>query len=174
MGTPPDPRRTEKLGVTVAPSTVWEILRAAGIDPAPRRAGPPGGQRQADAVAAVLTRSAAPFGISASATTGHGPKLKSPATAPTHALQTARRALGRSYGQFGRLFWGLTWAFSGLAGWRSGYVKVSGIGAPMSSKACRWVLVGSASIAMVTWVPVYRTWLRVRVPRCSSRPRKLR
>jgi putative transposase len=29
-----------KPGVTVAPSTVWEILRAAGIDPAPRRAGP--------------------------------------------------------------------------------------------------------------------------------------
>ena len=29
-----------KLGVTVAPSTVWEILRAAGIDPAPRRCGP--------------------------------------------------------------------------------------------------------------------------------------
>jgi putative transposase len=28
-----------KLGVTVAPSTVWEILHAAGIDPAPRRAG---------------------------------------------------------------------------------------------------------------------------------------
>ena len=28
-----------KLGVMVAPSTVWEILRAAGIDPAPRRAG---------------------------------------------------------------------------------------------------------------------------------------
>jgi putative transposase len=26
--------------VTVAPSTVYEILRAAGIDPAPRRAGP--------------------------------------------------------------------------------------------------------------------------------------
>ncbi len=26
-----------KLGVTVAPSTVWEILHAAGIDPAPRR-----------------------------------------------------------------------------------------------------------------------------------------
>ena len=26
-----------KLGVTVASSTVWEILRAAGIDPAPRR-----------------------------------------------------------------------------------------------------------------------------------------
>jgi putative transposase len=29
-----------RLGVTVAPSTVYEILRAAGIDPAPRRSGP--------------------------------------------------------------------------------------------------------------------------------------
>jgi putative transposase len=29
-----------KLGVTVAPSTIWEILHAAGIDPAPRRSGP--------------------------------------------------------------------------------------------------------------------------------------
>jgi hypothetical protein len=29
-----------KLGVTVVPSTMWEILRAAGIDPAPRRSGP--------------------------------------------------------------------------------------------------------------------------------------
>ena len=29
-----------KLGVTVAPSTVWETLRAAGIDPAPRRSDP--------------------------------------------------------------------------------------------------------------------------------------
>ena len=29
-----------KLGVTVALSTVWKILRAAGIDPAPRRSGP--------------------------------------------------------------------------------------------------------------------------------------
>jgi transposase len=29
-----------KLGVTVAPSTVWEILRAAGIEPSPRRSGP--------------------------------------------------------------------------------------------------------------------------------------
>src|SRR5580658_8297983 len=68
---------------------------------------------------------------------------------------------------------GLTWDFTAVAGWRSGYFKVSGIGAPMSSKACRWVLVGSASIAMVTSVPVYRTWLRVSVARCSSRPRKL-
>jgi putative transposase len=29
-----------KLGLAVAPSTVWEILQAAGIDPAPRRSGP--------------------------------------------------------------------------------------------------------------------------------------
>ena len=29
-----------KLGVTVAQSTIWEILRAAGIDPAPRLSGP--------------------------------------------------------------------------------------------------------------------------------------
>ena len=40
MGAPPDLRRTGELGVTVAPSTVGEILRAAGIDPAPRRSGP--------------------------------------------------------------------------------------------------------------------------------------
>ena len=29
-----------KLGVTIAPSTVWKILHAAGIDPAPRRSDP--------------------------------------------------------------------------------------------------------------------------------------
>ena len=29
-----------KLGVTVAPSTIWEILHAAGTDPPPRRPGP--------------------------------------------------------------------------------------------------------------------------------------
>jgi hypothetical protein len=29
-----------KLGVRVVPSTVWEILHAADIDPAPRRTGP--------------------------------------------------------------------------------------------------------------------------------------
>src|SRR5487761_1175473 len=29
-----------KLGVTIAPSTVWEILHTASIDPAPRRTGP--------------------------------------------------------------------------------------------------------------------------------------
>jgi putative transposase len=29
-----------KLGLAVAPSTLWEILHAAGIDPAPRRSGP--------------------------------------------------------------------------------------------------------------------------------------
>jgi hypothetical protein len=29
-----------KLGIAVTPSTVWEILHTAGIDPAPRRSGP--------------------------------------------------------------------------------------------------------------------------------------
>ena len=29
-----------RLGITVAPSTVWQILKDAGIDPAPRRDGP--------------------------------------------------------------------------------------------------------------------------------------
>ena len=33
-------RELTKLGVTVAQSTIWEILRTAGIDPAPRRSGP--------------------------------------------------------------------------------------------------------------------------------------
>ena len=36
------------------------------------------------------------------------------------------------------------------------------------------VLVGSVSIGTVAWVPVNRTWLRVRVARWSSRSRKLR
>jgi putative transposase len=30
----------KRLGITIAPSTVWSILRDEGIDPAPRRAGP--------------------------------------------------------------------------------------------------------------------------------------
>ena len=29
-----------RLGITVAPSTVWQIVKGAGIDPAPRRDGP--------------------------------------------------------------------------------------------------------------------------------------
>jgi putative transposase len=43
------------LGVKVAASTVWEILRASGIDPAPRRAGPTWSRflrSQADAILA--------------------------------------------------------------------------------------------------------------------------
>jgi hypothetical protein len=31
---------------------------------------------------------------------------------------------------------------------------------PRRVKASRWVLVGSVSMGMVTWVPVNRTWLR--------------
>jgi hypothetical protein len=69
---------------------------------------------------------------------------------------------------------GLTWRFAGLAGRRSAYFKVSGIAAPSRLKAWRWALVGSVSITVVTWVPANRTWLRARVARWSSRPRKLR
>jgi transposase InsO family protein len=43
-----------KLGVTVAPSTVWEILRTAGIDPAPRRSGPTWRQFLAGQAAGIL------------------------------------------------------------------------------------------------------------------------
>jgi transposase InsO family protein len=43
-----------KLGVTVAPSTVWEILHAAGIDPAPRRSGPTWRQFLAAQTAGIL------------------------------------------------------------------------------------------------------------------------
>src|SRR5580698_6869479 len=68
---------------------------------------------------------------------------------------------------------GLSWSFTAMAGWCCGYFKVSGIVVSMSSKACRWVLVGSASIGTVAVVPAKRTWLRVSVARCSSRPRKL-
>ena len=43
-----------KLGVTVPPSTVWEILRAAGIDPVPRRSGPTWRQFLAAQAAGIL------------------------------------------------------------------------------------------------------------------------
>jgi putative transposase len=43
-----------KLGVKNAPSTVWEILRAAGIDPAPRRSGPTWRQFLAAQAAGIL------------------------------------------------------------------------------------------------------------------------
>ena len=69
---------------------------------------------------------------------------------------------------------GLTWCFTGLAGCRSGYFKMSGMAVPRRVKASRWALVGSVSIGTVSWVPVNRTWLRVKVARCSSSPRKLR
>ncbi|MGB6453268.1 MAG: hypothetical protein WBH47_02155 [Streptosporangiaceae bacterium] len=40
LGLPADPWRACRLGITVAPSTVWQILKSAGIDPAPRRDSP--------------------------------------------------------------------------------------------------------------------------------------
>jgi hypothetical protein len=54
MGLPPDPRRAG-LGVKVAASTVWEILKTNGIDRAPRRTGPTWSQflrSQAEAILA--------------------------------------------------------------------------------------------------------------------------
>jgi putative transposase len=39
LGVPRDPRELA-VGVKVAASTVWEVLKKAGIDPAPRRTGP--------------------------------------------------------------------------------------------------------------------------------------
>jgi hypothetical protein len=68
---------------------------------------------------------------------------------------------------------GLNWCFAGSAGRCSGYFKGERDRSAEEVKAWRWVLVGSVSIGTVTWVPVNRTWLRVRVARCSSRPRKL-
>jgi putative transposase len=43
-----------KLGIAVAPSTVWEILRDVGIDPAPRRSGPTWRQFLPAQVAGIL------------------------------------------------------------------------------------------------------------------------
>ena len=40
MGTRRIQGELNRLGYTIAAFTVWEILHAAGIDPAPRRAGP--------------------------------------------------------------------------------------------------------------------------------------
>jgi putative transposase len=40
MGIPVDPGELASLGVKIAASTVWEILKKAGIDPAPGRSGP--------------------------------------------------------------------------------------------------------------------------------------
>ena len=51
-----------KLGVAVAPSTVWEILRAAGIDPAPRRAGPTWRQFMHAQAAGILAAGLLPCG----------------------------------------------------------------------------------------------------------------
>jgi hypothetical protein len=68
---------------------------------------------------------------------------------------------------------GLTCCF---AWWRCsgpGYASASGIGFPMSSKACCWRLVGWASMGMSVLAPANRIWLRVRVARWPSRPRKL-
>jgi transposase InsO family protein len=55
MGLPQDPGELAGLGVKVAASTVWEILKTNGIGPAPRRSGPAWSQflrSQAEAILA--------------------------------------------------------------------------------------------------------------------------
>jgi hypothetical protein len=52
--------------------------------------------------------------------------------------------------------------------------SVRGMAAPMSAKAWRCSLVGSARTGMVAGVPAKRSSLRVRVPRWASSPWKLR
>ncbi len=68
----------------------------------------------------------------------------------------------------------LACGFADARGGCPGYLfRVSGMGAPMRSKACRCSLVGSVSMGMIAGVPAKRTWLRLRVARWASRPRKL-
>ncbi len=74
---------------------------------------------------------------------------------------------------FGLRFRALSLAFAVGAGGCSDYLRVSGIGTPISSKACRWAGVGSVSMGMVAVVPLKRTSLWVSVARWSSRPPKL-
>jgi len=55
LGIPQDPRRAGRPGSHLAASTIWEILRTNGIDPAPRRTGPTWSQflhSQAEAILA--------------------------------------------------------------------------------------------------------------------------
>src|SRR5450759_5181777 len=68
----------------------------------------------------------------------------------------------------------LSRGFTVLAVLCSGYFRVSGIGAPRSSKARRWVGVGMASRSDPdSLLPATRRWLRVRVAKWPSRAVKL-
>jgi hypothetical protein len=49
-------QRLSPIGITVAPSTVWQILKAAGIDPAPRRDGPAASSRESRHVQVRISR----------------------------------------------------------------------------------------------------------------------
>ena len=51
----------------------------------------------------------------------------------------------------------LVWDFAIVKVRRSGYLRARGMAAPMSWKASRWVLVGSARIGTVAVVPAKRT-----------------
>jgi len=133
--------------------------------------------RQALLVLVCLRNGETPAGLAAGF--GIGTATAWRYVAETVALLAARalqlrRALAKPKLRLIRqAIWILTCGFAGLAGWRSGYFKVSGTGTPRRRKASRWALLGSASIGTSARVPVNRTWLRVRVARWSSRPRKL-
>src|SRR5450755_49294 len=55
-GVPPNSRRAGRPGVKVATSTVWEVLRTSGIDPALRRTGPTWPQFLRSQAEAILAR----------------------------------------------------------------------------------------------------------------------
>ena len=78
-----------------------------------------------------------------------------------------------------RVFWmprpPLACAFAPSAAVCPDYLRrVSGMAAPMSSKAWRCWLVGSVRTGTAAGVPAKRSSLRVRVPRWASSPGKLR
>ena len=54
MGLPQDHGELAGLGVKVAASTVWQILKTDGIDPAPRRTGPTWSQFLSSQAEAIL------------------------------------------------------------------------------------------------------------------------
>ena len=69
----------------------------------------------------------------------------------------------------------LAWAFApGLAAVPDYLRRVSGMAAPMSSKAWRCSRVGVVRTGTAAGVPAKHRSLRVRVPRWASSPRKLR